>query len=240
MLNFEFDKFNILEEVGEELDVEDYVPLSPAVLAIRLQQIVRIERFNTNIKHYEDFQEAIALDQGLLKHWSKSYPHILDNIGSYLLGYETKYLPTIRNECTELSGVYDQVLEILDEMNELNNGNQIDFQFMYHFALPKRGQVLIMDEERFQRILTSFDDSVHMSVMRWTRIYWNFFKRLAENYPKFNHLFRKHIEVDHTQLNEWLAENALFSYTNPNSTSSEKPVSGRMRIPAITVHYDDR
>ena len=40
--------------------------------------------------------------------------------------------------------------------------------------------------------------------------------------------------------NEWLAENALFSYTNPNSTSSEKPVSGRMRIPAITVHYDDR
>ena len=239
MLDFEFDKFNFEEDMGE-FEVEDYVPLSPAILALRLQRIIRLDMFIEKIKQYDDFQEAIELDDGLLQQWSKSYPHILDNIGSYLLGYETKYLPTIRNECTELSGVYDQVVEILDEMNELNNGNQIDFQFMYHFALPKRGQVLIMDEERFQRILTSFDDSVHMSVMRWTTIYWNFFKSLAENYPKFNHLFRKHIEVDHTQLNEWLAENALFSYTNPNSTSSEKPVSGRMRIPAITVHYDDR
>ena len=215
MLDFEFDKFNFEEDMGD-FDVEDYVPLSPAILAMRLQRIIRLDMFIESIKHYDDFQEAIALDQGLLQQWSKSYPHILDKIGSYVLGLPKKCLKNIRKECSDLQEVYEQAEEILDEINEVNNACQIDFHFMYHFALPKPGQTLEMDEERFQRILTSFDDSVHMSGMRWTRIYWNFFKRLTENYPKFQDLFREHIEADQDQIREWIRENAVVSYTNPN------------------------
>ena len=96
----------------------------------------------------------------LVQQWSKSYPHILDKIGSQLLGGETKHLPNLRKECSDLSETYEQAEEILDEINELNNSFQIDFKFMFYFAVPKPGQTLEMDEERFSRILTSFDDSV--------------------------------------------------------------------------------
>ena len=95
MLDFEFDKFNFEEDMGE-FEVEDYVPLSPAILALRLQRIIRLDMFIEKIKQYDDFQEAIELDDGLLQQWSKSYPHILDKIGSHLLGGETKYLPNLR------------------------------------------------------------------------------------------------------------------------------------------------
>ena len=216
MLDFEFDKFNFEEDMGE-FEVEDYVPLSPAILALRLQRIIRLDMFIEKIKQYDDFQEAIELDDGLLQQWSKSYPHILDNIGSHLLGGETKHLPNLRKECSDLSETYEQAEEILDEINELNNSFQIDFKFMFYFAVPKPGQTLEMDDERFDRILTSFDDSVHMSAMRWTRIYWNFFKRLTENYPKFQDLFKKHVEADGDKFREWIQENAVFSYTNPNA-----------------------
>ena len=216
MLDFEFDKFNFEEDMGE-FEVEDYVPLSPAILALRLQRIIRLDMFIEKIKQYDDFQEAIELDDGLLQQWSKSYPHILDRIGSYLLGGETRCLPNLRKECSDLSDIYEQAEEILDEINELNNSCQIDFKFMFYFAVPKPGQTLEMDDERFSRILTSFDDSVHMSAMRWTRIYWNFFKRLTENYPKFQDLFEKHVEADGDKFREWIQENAVFSYTNPNA-----------------------
>ena len=44
MLDFEFDKFNFEEDIGE-FEVEDYVPLSPAILALRLQRIIRLDMF---------------------------------------------------------------------------------------------------------------------------------------------------------------------------------------------------
>ena len=45
-----------------DFEVEDYVPLSPAILALRLQRIIRIDMFIKKIKQYDDFQEAIELE----------------------------------------------------------------------------------------------------------------------------------------------------------------------------------
>ena len=69
----------------------------PALVAIKINNILEMENRQ---KDFQRFCEAVKTDEnGLLRNWNLSYPHIIQHIGLTILGFKRKKFIEVCTVC---------------------------------------------------------------------------------------------------------------------------------------------
>ena len=86
---------------------------------------------------------------------------------------------------------------------------------LFEICQNEKFEQISVDEVRLAKIIVNFDDSVFMSSMKWTKVYWNFYDRILTNHSKFRDLFSNHLVFDDEKLGKWIVTNSILHILRP-------------------------